>query len=142
MQRPDMPLFIGVLDHSEARLQSDTSPSLTDVQTDAMTRALLYIDIRGKCSDLGRDELANITDIRRHFRCCPIARMRQVDCDIGDDAPWTTRHDDDSVSEKHGFGNAVGNEDDQFWLLGRDRQELVLHRFARHRVESAKWLVQ
>ena len=51
------------------------------------------------------------------------------------------RHDDDLVREKHGFSDAVSNEDGRRLGLRPNVEKLVLQVFAVHLVQRTEWFV-
>ncbi|MNT08705.1 hypothetical protein D3C72_1434550 [compost metagenome] len=71
-----------------------------------------------------------------------VARARQVDADVLDDAPRPLGHHEHAVREKDGLRDAVGDEDHRLAHLLPQAQQLDVELVARERVERAEGLVE
>src|SRR5580704_13550077 len=68
-------------------------------------------------------------------------RTRQINIQYFRDASRPRCHDHDPVRQEDRFWYAMSNEQNGDLLLAPDSQQLKIHRFARHRIQCAKWLV-
>src|SRR4051812_4605223 len=72
--------------------------------------------IHRRRSDLGLedapDALIHSVEFRVAVQFGDLARPRQLDLELGLDAPGPARHDDDAIGERDRLGEVMGNEDD------------------------------
>ena len=70
-----------------------------------------------------------------------VARPRERNGDVGEDAPRPLRHHDDAVAEQHGLVDVVRHEHHRAPVGRPDAEQLALHVPPRLRVERAERLV-
>ena len=70
------------------------------------------------------------------------SRPRDVDRDVGDDAPGSWREDDDAIGDQDRLGDAVGDHDDRRRRAVPQPQQLEVEAFAAQRIERAERFVE
>src|SRR5215468_2637454 len=95
-------------------------------------------------SELGdflADEALDLALQRHELGAGAIPRMRHGHVHDLFDGAGTSGHDHDAIGEEDRLRDAVSDEDHRFLVLFPDAEQLLLHHFARLRIEGAEGLV-
>src|SRR5579859_2169018 len=107
----------------------------------AMSVGLALAQTRLGAGEVAGQPLRHIAPDGVELRRRHIARPRQIDRDVGFDAPRPGAHHHDPVGEEHRLLDRMGDEDAGDAGALPYLQQLALQLLARQRVERAEWLI-